>query len=280
MDLYYDRSSVDPVTGSVFDMNSDECPSREKRSMEIFMQEMDEAGIDVGVVIGRAAADPRPGRPKHLLSGTIPNDDVVDIVKEYSGRFVGFGGISGTDPEAALAEIDRCASLGLKGIAFDNPLSDPPLYDDDETLMPLYERAQAHGLIVAITSSLYIGADITYSDPVHVQRVALRFPELTIVVPHASYPWTTQMIAITTLCKNIYLIPDVYMNIPNFPGGEDYVKAANLGLARRILYGSTYPTRPLKQSLMYAQSLPFATDEIRSAVMGLNACRLLGLEAR
>ena len=167
--------------------------------------------------------------------------------------------------------------LGLVGVAFDNPLSDPPLYDDDEKLDQLYQRAQDRSLIVALTSSLYIGADITYSDPVHVQRVALRFPDLTIVVPHACYPWTTQVIAIATLCKNLYLIPDVYMNIPNFPGGGDYVEAANLGLAPRILYASTYPTRPLQQSLEYARSLPYASAEIRDAVLGGNAVRLLGL---
>ena len=112
MDLYYDRSSIDPVTGSVFDMNVDECPSRAERSIELFMKEMDQAGIDVGVVMGRAAADARPGRPSHLLSGTIPNDDVSELVATYPGRFVGFGGINGTNTQAALDEIDRCRAWG------------------------------------------------------------------------------------------------------------------------------------------------------------------------
>ena len=82
--------------------------------------------------MGRAAADARPGRPSHLLSGTIPNDHVAELVATYPGRFVGFGGINGTNTQAALDEIDRCSGLGLVGVAFDNPLSDPPLYDDDE----------------------------------------------------------------------------------------------------------------------------------------------------
>jgi predicted TIM-barrel fold metal-dependent hydrolase len=277
MDLYYDRSDVDPVVGSVFDMNVDDVPSRRERSMDLFMKEMDEAGIDVGVVMGRAAPERTPDRAPHLLSGTIPNSDVAGLVDTYPGRFVGFGGINGSDPAAAVQEIDRCVDLGFRGVAFDNPLSSPPMYDDDDRLMPIYEKVAASGLILSLTSSLYIGPDISYSEPIHVQRVALRFPELTIVVPHACYPWTTQMCAIATLCKNLYLIPDVYMNIPNMPGSEDWVQAANLGLGPRILYASTYPTRPLKQSVDYAAALPYLSTEIRDGILGENAVRILGL---
>src|SRR5215217_6894807 len=127
MDLYYDRGEVDPVVGSVFDMNVDDVPSRRERSMDLFMQEMDEAGIDVGVVMGRAAPERTPDRAPHLLSGTIPNTDVAALVDRYPGRFVGFGGINGSDSASALQEIERCVDLGFRGVAFDNPLSSPPM---------------------------------------------------------------------------------------------------------------------------------------------------------
>ena len=42
-----------------------------------------------------------------------------------------------------------------------------------------------------ITSSHVIGPDMSYATPEHIQRVALDFPQLTIVVGHACWPWTT-----------------------------------------------------------------------------------------
>ena len=44
----------------------------------------------------------------------------AELLELYPGRFVGFGGIDGSDVEHALAEIERCAKLGFKGVDFDN----------------------------------------------------------------------------------------------------------------------------------------------------------------
>ena len=267
--LYRERDPhPDPVTRSGLHIGIERYRSFEERSMPAFMQEMDEAGIEIGVAMGRAAPPPYNG---------VPNEDVAALTKEYPGRFIGFGAVSGMDVAGALVELDRIVDLGLVGVAIDNGYCDPPLYDDDEKLLPIYEKCQQLGLILSITSSIFLGPDLTYSSPVAIQRVARRFPKLKIVVPHASWPWTVQLCAVALQCTNVYPIPDLYLNVPHIPGSDEYVKAANTYLSHRFLYASSYPVRPLGQSLRQFRELPFASDEIVARCIGLNAKQLLGI---
>ena len=262
-------ANYDPVTVSGLRLDLPPYRSLEEQSISAFLEEMDEAKIDVGVVMGRQSPPPY---------GWIPNEELAELVETYPKRFVAFGGVNGSKTDGALAEIDRCRGLGFKGIALDNGWCDPPLYDDDESLFPLYEKCMADGLIVSITSSIFVGPDMTYCMPVHIQRVAQRFKQLKIVVPHAAWPWTTEMCGVAFQNPNIYLIPDFYGHIPNTPGAEQYVRSANYFLSYRLLFGSSYPVRPLKQSVEQFKALDFDSDEIRSRCLGENAARLLGLD--
>ena len=269
LSLYKPRDpDPDPVTVSGLLLDLPPYRSFEEQSLDAFVEEMDDAGIDIAVVMGRQSPDPY---------GWIPNEDVGELVAAGSGRFTGFGGINGSASGGALQEIDKCVDLGFKGVCLDNGWSDPPLYDDDETLFPIYEKCQQLGLIVSLTSSIYVGPDLSYCMPIHIQRVARAFADLTIVVPHAAWPWTTEMCAVAFQNPNIYLIPDFYGHIPNMPGSEQYVRSANYFLSYRLLFASSYPVRPLGQSVDLFKSLPFANDEIRARALGGNAARLLDL---
>ena len=258
----------DPVTASPLFTNMEPYRSYEESSIDAFMEELDEAGIDVAVVMGRKAGGPH---------GSVPYEELVELRDLFPGRFVCFGGLYGANVEEALEDIDRCVDLGFKGAALDNGWSEPPMYDDDERLFPIYEKCAERGLIVSLTSSIYLGSDVSYCMPVHIHRVAQRFPELTIVVPHAGFPWAAVMCGVAFQRPNLYLIPDIYVNVPNLPGCDDYFRAANGFLNHRVLYASSYPVRPLGQSIRSFKSLPFDNDELRNRCLGGNAARLLGL---
>ena len=258
-----------PVTISPLHIGLERYRSFEERSMPLFIDEMDEAGIDKGVIMGRQSA------PAY---GSVPNSEVAELTKEFPDRFIGFGGVIGTDVPAAMTEIDRIVDYGFKGVCFDNGWADPPLYDDDERLFPLYQKCSDLGLIASITSSIFIGPDLTYSMPVHIQRVAAAFPKLQITVPHGGWPWTTQMCAVAFQHRNVNLVPDFYFFVPNTPGADEYLKAANYYLQHRLLHASSYPVRPLKQSVEQFKALAFEKDETRQLCLGRNAARLLGLK--
>lgn len=240
--------------------------------MAEFIEKMDRAGIDRAVVMGRTV-------PQGDWKAMIPNEDVEALVKQHPKRFVGFGSVDVRDPKLAIAEVDRCAGMGLRGIAFDNPASTPALYDDDQSLMPIYERCARNKLIISIASSVLLGPDISYAMPSHIQRVGLAFPQTPIVVPHAAYPWTTQMTSIVwagsiTKKSIIYMIPDAYWT-KNMPGRQDYIDAANLGLDKRILFASSYPGLQPEAAIAEVRAMPFAKPESLARILGGNAQTLL-----
>jgi len=259
----------DPVAGNPFAMGRRAMPSFDEKSMDLFLREMDEAGIDAAVVVGQRTAE---------SGGCADNDDIAELVERYPGRFFGFGGVDPLEC-GAVEEVQRCVKeLGCRGMAMLPGWSDPPLYDDDEQVYPIYEACRALGVPVIITSSHYIGADMTYSMPVHIQKVALDFPELTIIVGHGCWPWTMQACAVAMRSKNVYLMPEFYMYLPDMPGADDYVRAANGYLSHRMLYSSCYPSRPLGQTLEEFKKLPIKPAS-QENMLWHNGARILGLDS-
>jgi predicted TIM-barrel fold metal-dependent hydrolase len=266
--FYRPRPEVeDPVTGNAFAIGRRTSRAFTEGSIEMFVREMDEAGIDVAVIMGQRCAD---------RWGSASNDDIGELIRRYPGRFAGFAGIDPRE-DGAVAEIERgVRTLGCRGIAILPGWSDPPLRDDDPAVYPLYETALALGVPVMITSSHFIGPDMGYAMPEHIQRVALDFPKLTIIVGHACWPWTTQACALAMRCTNVYLMPEFYMYMPGMPGARDYVDAANSFLSHRMLYSSCFPSRPLDQALENFRSLPIAPQHHEN-LLWRNGARLLGL---
>ncbi len=60
------------------------------------------------------------------------------------------------------------------------------------------------------------------------------------------------------------------------PGGGLYVEAANGALHEQILFGSSYPFRPMAQSINDYRTLGFKESVIDDVMYG-NAKRVLGL---
>ena len=237
-------------------------------SMEKFMLEMDVAGIEVGVLMGR--------RTGHPVNGDVDNKDIQELIKKYPGRFVGFGGINPHEKDA-VDRVKECADLGFKGIGIDAGWCNPEVYVDDPKLMPVYEQAAKLGLISSITMSAFLGSNINFSDPTRLQKVAQAFPEMPIVVPHGCWPYVTQAFGVALMCNNVHLMPDTYLYVPNFPNRNDWVDAANSGFLRhKLIFCSSYPIRDLSECVENWRSLPFERAPLYDSLY-YNAARLLKL---
>lgn len=255
----------DPVTITPFILGRREMPSFDQRSMTVFVQEMEEAGVGHAVVMGQQAA------PEW---GSADNSDIADLVRSDPQRFTGFAGIDPAGP-GAMAEFEEAVAAGCRGVSLLPGWSRTPHHEDDPLLDPLLGACAARGLPVVFTSSHYVGADHTWADPQYLQRAAQRHPTLTVVVGHGCWPWTTAACALAMRCPNVYLMPEFYWYLPGMPGARDYVDAANGYLAHRVLYSSCYPSRPLGQSVEDVAALPL-TPATRRLVMRENAARVLG----
>ena len=259
-----------PVKRSPLVSGYERTPSMTKKSLELFMEEMDASGADKGILVGRQAGH-----------RTILNDDIAELRGRYPDRFpVALAGINGADGEAALREIERTlGELHFEGIAVDPGWWVPPRYVDDPKNYPLYERCAELGGVLYLTCSLMQGPDISYAEPCRIQRVANAFPTLQIVVVHAAFPHTSEMIGVMIAnapLGNLWVIPDFFQFIPGFPGAQDWADAANYFLGDRILYASSYPVRPLAQSLAEFQRFSYR-PEVLENLLGRTASTLFGI---
>lgn len=248
----------------------DRTRSMTQKSLELFMEEMDAAGVEKGILVGRQAG--------HRI---IENDDIAELCDRYPDRFpVALAGINGADVMAGVDEIDRALTdMHFKGIAVDPGWWDPPRYVDDPANYPLYQRCAEHGGVLYLTCSLMQGPDISYAEPYRIQRVANAFPDLRIVVVHGAFPHTSGMIGVMIAnapLANIWVIPDFFQFIPGFPGAQDWVHAANHFLSDRILYASSYPVRPIGQSLDEFKRFSYSPGVLDN-LLYQNAATLFGL---
>jgi uncharacterized protein len=224
---------------------------------------MDEAGIELGVTVGRSTPTVR-----------IENDTIAALAAQSGGRLIG---VASVDPvalggAAAVAEAVRAVrTLGLAAVNLDAGFYETPLRADDERLMPLYETCVALDVPVFIMSGPTT-PDLAFNDPLAIDAVARTFPKLPIVVCHGCYPNIDTMIGVAFRHENVFVSPDMYLGAP---GGRRYAEAATGFLRDQLLFGSSFPFRPMRQSVEDWRSLKLGKD-VDACVLGGNAARLFG----
>ena len=240
-------------------------PSVREKSMALLLQEMDAAGVTLGVVIGRNS-----GR-----YGSLSNDDVARIVADYPGRFVGAASIDPTDRKIASGQISSAVKTGFRAINIEPGSYPLPLMADDRKLYPIYAQCEDAGVPVIVMAGGSAGPDLSYTAPDHIDRVAADFPELKIVVSHGGWPWVHQILHIAFRRPNIYVSPDQYL--ANMPGMDDYIRAADGFLADRFLYASSYPFTPVEDYAAWFKKLPIRPEAMEK-VLFRNAAKLLRID--
>ena len=223
-------------------------PSASQKSCELMLAEMDAAGIDMGVVVGRNSG----------FLGSVPNADVMEFTKAYPGRFQAVASVDLTDRRKAVREIDDAMAAGYKAINIEPGAQVVPMTADDRRLYPIYAHCEDVGVPVILLAGGNAGPDIEYTVPVALDRMLGDFPRLKVAVAHGGWPWVHQVLHIAFRRPNLYLSPDMYL--VNTPGMDDYLKAADGFLAERFIYGSSYPLCPLKGYLDWFRSLPLKPE--------------------
>ena len=231
------------------------------RTHKGFLDEITDAGLTQAVVVGR-----------HTPAQHLPNDRIHQIV-QGDERLVGVGAV---DPDllgaGTLTEVDRVVNqLGLAGVNLEPGFGTPARHPDDRVFYPIYERLSELGAPAFLMSGPTT-PDQRYNDPAPLARVAADFPKLRLVAYHGYWPNVHQLLGVAFRHENVYLVPDMYLYLP---GSEVLVEAANGFLSDQLLFGSSYPFRPIKQSIEDAQRFGLR-DEVLEKFFFSNARQLLG----
>lgn len=248
--------------------------SYQAKSMDLFFEEMEQAGITTGVIVGRNSPGVNLETPP-VPAVNVSNDHIAELQQQYPGKLVGLAGIdAGNEGYDALGEIERSVKeLKLKGICIEPGRH--RVYLNDPSLFPIYQKCVDLGVpIVPHTGGLGgVGPNITFANPAYVDDVATEFPELTIICGHGCYPYVIEACCVAFRHSNVFISPDLPMLLP---GVEDYVKATNGFMQDQFIFGSGYPAAPMKDMVEAHDNAGF-TENVLEKVFYKNAARALKL---
>ena len=233
---------------------------------------MDKEGIDISVIVNI-------GWTTHELC-VETNDYILESVARYPKRLIGFCAVQPNSCDAAIAEIERCAKEGIKGVGEMRP--DMQLFDfrDEEVMQPFIEVLSKHKLILLTHSSEPVGHDYPGKGsitPDMLYPFIASFPDLTIVCAHwgGGLPFYALMPEVKRAMSNVFFDTAASPLLYNL---QVYNQVIQLVGSDKILFGSDYPLLAQDRLLKEIRSLDLP-EEIKSLILSGNAQRLLGIKA-
>jgi predicted TIM-barrel fold metal-dependent hydrolase len=232
------------------------------------IESMDREGITVSVIVNY-------GWSTHEFC-VETNDYILESVARYPERLVGFCAVSGYDDDASLAEIERCARGGARGVGELRPDVQMPPSTAPADLAPLSRILHEHNLLLLTHASepvghLYPGKGA--ATPEKLYAFISAFSGVPIVCAHwgGGLPFYTLMPEVRKALEDVYF--DTAIS-PFLYRPEVYRLVRELVGADRILFGSDYPVISPSRLLREIENsgLP---DEDRDMILSGNARRLL-----
>jgi predicted TIM-barrel fold metal-dependent hydrolase len=158
---------------------------------------------------------------------------------------------------------------------------------DEERLDPLWEYATEHSLPVLLhAGTTFISqAPLDCTLPRHLDRVAIRFPDVKIIAAHLGHPYEPECVAVIRKHPNVYADVSALHYRP-FQLYNSLILVQEYGVWDKLLFGSDYPfttvdasvdgLRSLNQQLEGTQ-LPRLDDQQIEALIHRDSLDILGL---
>ncbi len=180
----------------------------------------------------------------------IEGDDetTAAAVAKYSDKFVGFAYVDPRRADCMDLLHHAVDDLGLKGAKFG------PIYNgvalSDSRMEPVLEFLQKRNLPL----TMHMGTTFARNAPVdlgraiHVEPVAMKFPDLTMVMAHMGHPWFEDAIAVARKQPNVFLDQSAlfyrtwqYYNM--------LILSQEYKIVDKIFFGTDYPFAEVGESV-------------------------------
>lgn len=210
------------------------------------------------------------------------NEEVAQLCAENDDILIPFASIDPHKGKAGVREVRRLVrDFGVRGFKF-HPTMQGFWPNDHRLVYQMYEAIEEEGAIALFhTGQTGVGSGmrggmgmrLKYSNPVHVDDVAVDFPDMKIILAHPSFPWTEEGLMVATHKPNVYI--DMSGWSPKyFP--PIFVQYANTILKKKMLFGSDWPAITPDRWLADFEKIDIK-DEVRPMILKENAMRLLGV---
>ena len=248
-----------------------------RRTDDQILDSLDAAGITLSLITGFDE--------KSTCGVTfVANASVAALAARHLDRFLPFAGADIMAGSSAVDEFERLVldqgfrGLSLRPFMIGRPATDPAYF-------PLYAKCVELGVPLSIHTS----ANWTRTRPSdlghprHIDDVACRFPELTILMSHGGYPWVLEACLIAWKHPNVYLELAAhrpkYLTSPG-AGWEPLMRFGQNTIRNKIIYGTGafLINRPYKQLCDEMRALPLPRDVLEDWLWR-NATQLLQLDS-
>jgi predicted TIM-barrel fold metal-dependent hydrolase len=224
---------------------------------------------------------------KARLSGLWVDDRyVADYVGLHPESLIGFLSVDPTR-DGWQGEMERGhRELGLRGIKL------LPMYagfrPDDPRLDPLWRYASRYRLPVLLhTGTTFISqAPLECTLPRHLDAVAIRFPDVKIIMAHLGHPYENECVVTVRKHPNVYADVSALHYRP-FQLYHSLMLVQEYGVWDKLLFGSDYPFTTVNASIdglrrlnamTQGTGLPKLSEQAVESLIGRDALGILGLE--
>lgn len=223
---------------------------------------------------------------KAKLSGLWVDDSyVARYVNAHPETLIGFLSVDSTQEgwEAEMEEGHQ--DLGLRGIKLLSMYAG--FRPDEPRLDPLWRYATRHNLPVLLhTGTTFIAqAPLECTLPRHLDAVAIRFPDVKIIMAHLSHPYEGECVATIRKHPNVYADVSALHYRP-FQLYQSLMLVQEYGVWEKLLFGSDYPFTTVNASIdglrklnamTQGTGLPKLNEEAIEAMIERDALGILGL---
>ena len=224
---------------------------------------------------------------KARLSGLWVEDQyVADYVSAHPDSLIGFLSVDPTQKDWEKELYVGHQELGLKGIKL------LPMYagfmPDDSMLDPLWSYADQHALPVLLhTGTTFVSqAPLAYTLPRNLDPVAIRYPEVKIILAHLSHPYEAECVAVIRKHPNVYADISALHYRP-FQLYNSLMLVQEYGVWDKVLFGTDYPFTTVNETvaglrnlnrMLDGTALPRLNESKIEKMISRKTLSILGLE--
>lgn len=217
----------------------------------------------------------------------VPDDYIAEFIRNDPKKLIGFLCIDPNE-EGYVEDYERGRDdLGFKGVKL------LPMYANfspcDPRLDEIYSRAERDGLPVLLHmgTTFIQKAPLKYARPAMLEEVALKYPDLKIIVAHMGHPWMEEAIVLVRKQANVYTdISALHYRPWQFYNG--LIAAQEYTSTHKLLFGSDFPFTDAAKSMeglrginnqLEGTNLPRVSEETIEGLIHRDTLSLLGIEA-
>lgn len=223
-------------------------------SPEALINAMDNIGISMACVSHLAAL-----YPDHKWG----NDRLMEAIKKYPGRFIGYCAINPHYPEEIPGEMERCFEFdGMKGIKLLSSLHERTMaYKNYRVVYEFAAKKRCHVLV-----HIYSIEEIN-----NMGRCASDYPDAVFIMGHTGGEVSNMEAAIEVINRH----DNIYADITGSEAREGIIEwlTREVG-SKKILFGSDMPCFENRATIGRIATAKISEDE-KKDILGLNMKRIL-----